>query len=212
MNDKRPAARPFQELQVGAKLKAIRRAKALSLADLSRMTRISEATLSRVENEQTPVSAHNLYILGQALGVDITAFFGDAASPIRNGVRSISRGAAAAPVETARYLSEVLCTDLANKKMHPAVNTVEKRSVSEVGGLASHPGEEFLYVLSGTLVLHTDFYAPVMLDQGDSIYFDGMMPHAYIAGGDGPARILVVTTVDASPPARSGRNTKEAKT
>lgn len=199
MSEKRAIARPFQELEVGAKLKAFRRAKALSLADLSKMTSISEATLSRVENEQTPVSAHNLYILSQALGVDITAFFGDAASPIRNGVRSITRAADGAPVETARYVSEVLCTDLANKKMHPAVNIVDKRSVAEVGGLASHPGEEFLYVLSGRLVLHTDFYAPLLLEAGDSIYFDGMMPHAYLAGGDGPARILVITTVDAGP-------------
>jgi transcriptional regulator with XRE-family HTH domain len=186
----------FEDLQVGAKLKAFRRAKSLSLSDLSKLTMVSEATLSRVENEQTPVSAHNLYILSQALGVDITSFFADSASPIRNGVRSISRRSEQTPVETARYLSSVLCTDLANKKMHPAVNIVEKKSVAEVGGLASHPGEEFLYVLSGKLVLHTDFYAPLLLEEGDSIYFDGMMAHAYIAGGDEPAQFLVATTVD----------------
>ena len=186
----------FEDLHVGAKLKAFRRAKSLSLSELSKLTNVSEATLSRVENEQTPVSAHNLYLLSQALGVDITAFFEDSAHPIRNGVRSITRRADQAPVETARYLSDVLCTDLANKKMHPAVNIVEKRSVAEVGGLASHPGEEFLYVLSGKLVLHTDFYAPLLLEEGDSIYFDGTMAHAYVCGGDEPARILVVTTVD----------------
>ncbi len=203
MTQKQIRASAFEDLQVGAKLKGFRRAKSLSLSELSKLTGVSEATLSRVENEQTPVSAHNLYILSQALGVDITAFFGDQASPIRNGVRSISRKADRVPVETARYLSNVLCTDLANKKMHPAVNVVEKRSVAEAGGLASHPGEEFLYVLSGKLVLHTDFYAPLLLEEGDSIYFDGMMAHAYIAGGDEPARILVVITVDAkfSPPA-----------
>ncbi len=203
MTEKPIETRRFKELEVGTKLKAFRRAMALSLADLSKRTGISEATLSRVENEQTPVSAHNLYILSQALAVDITAFFEDAASPIRSGVRSVSRHADEAQVETARYLSQVLCTDLANKKMHPAVNIVDKRSVAEVGGLASHPGEEFLYVLDGQLVLHTDFYAPLLLEAGDSIYFDGMMPHAYIAGGDGPARILVVTTVDAKPQAQT---------
>lgn len=189
-------ARIFQDLHIGAKLKTFRRAKALSLSDLSKRTNISEATLSRVENEQTPVSAHNLYILSQVLGVDITAFMGESANPIRNGVRSISRKSDQSPVETARYLTDVLCTDLANKKMHPAVNIVEKRSVAEVGGLASHPGEEFLYVLSGELVLHTDFYAPLLLEEGDSIYFDGTMAHAYICGGNEPARILVVNTVD----------------
>lgn len=199
MNEKRKTAPEFRELQVGAKLKAFRRAKSLSLADLAKLTNVSEATLSRVENDQTPVSAHNLYNLSQVLGVDITAFFEEQAHPIRNGVRSITRKSDPQPVETSRYLSDVLCTDLANKKMHPAVNTVDKRSLEEVGGLASHPGEEFLYVLSGKLVLHTDFYAPLLLEEGDSIYFDGMMAHAYIAAGDGPARILVVNTLDTKP-------------
>ena len=188
--------RDFDDLKVGDKLKGFRRAKSLSLSDLSKMTGVSEATLSRVENEQTPVSAHNLYVLSQALDVDITSFFADLSNPIRTGVRSISRRSDAPSVETARYLSSVLCTDLANKKMHPAVNLVEKMSVEEVGGLASHPGEEFLHVLSGTMILHSEFYAPLRLDEGDSIYFDGMMPHAYIAGDSGPARILVITTVD----------------
>ena len=204
MKQRRKTVPEFKELQVGAKLKTFRRGKSLSLADLSKLTNVSEATLSRVENDQTPVSAHNIYILSQALGVDITAFFDEAASPIRNGVRSISRRSEEAPVETARYLSDVLCTDLANKKMHPALNIVEKRSVAKVGGLASHTGEEFLYVLSGKLALHTDFYAPLLLEEGDSIYFDGMMAHAYIAAGDGPARILVVNTLDAKP-ARVGQ-------
>jgi len=200
MNRQQSKVPVFEDLKIGAKLKAFRRAKSLSLSDLSKMTGVSEATLSRVENEQVPVSAHNLYVLSQVLGVDITAFFEDQASPIRNGVRSISRKGEQAPVETARYLSDVLCTDLANKKMHPAVNIVEKTSLAEVGGLASHPGEEFLHVLSGALVLHTDFYAPLLLEQGDSIYFDGTMAHAYLRAGDEPARILVVITVDARPP------------
>ncbi len=80
--------------------------------------------------------------------------------------------------------------------MHPAVNLVSKRSLEEAGGLASHAGEEFLYVLEGQLVFYTDFYSPTLLNKGDSIYFDGSMGHAYVAGGDGPAKILVVTNID----------------
>lgn len=192
-----PSRKPnFEDLKVGAQVKAFRKAKKYSLSELARITSISEATLSRVENEQTPVSAHNLYILSQALDVDITAFFEAAAQPMRTGVRSISRAGEQPPIETARYVAEVLSTDLANKKMHPAVNTVTKKSLEEAGGLASHAGEEFLYVLEGQLILYTDFYSPTLLNKGDSIYFDGSMAHAYVAGGDGPAKILVVTNID----------------
>ena len=189
-----PPAR--KDLDIGARLKAFRTAKGYSLSELARLTNMSEATLSRVENEQTLVSAHNLYALSHALDVDITAFFESETHPIRSGVRSIARRGEGIPIDTARYSASVLCTDLSNKKMHPAVNRIAVRSVDEAGGLSSHPGEEFLYVISGQLVLHSEFYAPLLLEAGDSLYFDGTMGHAYVNGGEEPAEILVLTTTD----------------
>ncbi len=183
-------------LNIGARLKAFRTSKGFSLADLARLTDMSEATLSRVENEQTLVSAHNLYVLSRVLGVDITAFFEIETLPIRGGVRAIARRGEGIPVETARYSATVLCTELSNKKMHPAVNRISVRTLEEAGGLSNHPGEEFLYVIAGKLVLHTEFYAPLLLEQGDSLYFDGMMGHAYLNGGEEDAEILVITTTD----------------
>jgi transcriptional regulator with XRE-family HTH domain len=183
-------------LSIGQRIKTFRKAKGLSLADLAGLTDISEATLSRVENAQTPISAHNLYILARVLGVDVTAFFADAASPIRSGVRSIARKGEGLAMEAERYSARVLCTDLSNKRMHPAINTVRVATLEEAGGLSSHPGEEFLYVIAGELALHSEFYAPLLLEEGDAIYFDGAMGHAYVNAGDAPARILVLTTTD----------------
>lgn len=182
--------------RIGDKVKEFRRAKGWSLADLSARTGISDATLSRIENDQTLVSAHNLYVLSQIFGVDITAFFETAPSPIRSGVRSITRAGEGIQLETARYNAQVLCTDLSNKKMHPALNAISVASLEEAGGLVGHAGEEFLFVLSGKLVLHTEYYAPLLLEAGDSIYFDGAMGHAYVNGGEEPAMILVVASTD----------------
>lgn len=44
--------------------------------------------------------------------------------------------------------------------------------------------EEFIYVLSGKVVVHTEFYDPVTLDQGQAIYIDSNMGHAYLAATD----------------------------
>lgn len=190
------ADKKFGALKIGARVKALRKARGLSLNDLSRMTDMSEATLSRVENEQTPIGAHNLYALSQVLGADMTAFFVKDAEPIGSGVRAITRRNGGLAVETSRYAAQVLCTDLSNKKMHPAINLVSVRSLEEAGGFNRHSGEEFLLVLDGTLVLHTRYYAPLMMEAGDSVYFDGTMDHAYVNGGNAPARILVVITTD----------------
>ena len=181
---------------IGARLKKFRKERGHSLTTLGDLTGISEATLSRVENGQTLVSAHNLYALSKALNVDITALYEDSASPLRSGIRSISRSAAGHTIATQKFTSTVFGSDLANKKMHPALNEITACDLEEAGGLSSHDGEEFLFVVSGKLVLHSQHYAPLLLEAGDSIYFDGSMPHAYLSADKTPAHILVVTSID----------------
>jgi hypothetical protein len=45
----------------------------------------------------------------------------------------------------------------------------------------SHAGEEYIHVLEGTIVVHTEFYDPVKLKTGEAIYIDSNMGHAYVA-------------------------------
>ena len=183
-------------LAIGPRIKALRKTRGLSLAGLAKSTGVSEATLSRVENEQTLVSAHHLYQLSRALGADITAFFDEASPPLSTGIRSICRKGEGVALSTARYEALVLCTDLAAKRMHPAINTVTITDLSEAGGYSRHDGEEFVFVLAGKLSLTTEFYEPVLLEEGDSVYFDSHMGHAYLSGDGRPARILVIATTE----------------
>ena len=191
--------RPEPALALGARIKALRKERGLTLADLVKSTGVSEATLSRVENDQTLVSAHHLYQLAKSLGVDITAFFEEDTKPIAHGVRSICRKGEGLPLSTMRYEAEVLCTDIANKKMHPAINIATTSSIEEAGGLSRHEGEEYLYVLAGNLSFISEFYEPLLLAAGDSLYFDSNMGHAYLSADGAPVTILVVATTE--PPA-----------
>jgi len=184
------------DTRIGLRLKAMRKAKGFSLLDLSRASGMSESTLSRVENGQSLISAHHLYQLSRTLGIDITAFFEQEARPIANGIRSITRGGEGVALETARYRAQVLCTDLANKKMHPAINTVTITTLAAAGGFSRHDGDEFLHVLEGELSFLSEFYEPLALRPGDSIYFDSNMGHAYLSADGEPVRILVVATTE----------------
>jgi len=46
--------------------------------------------------------------------------------------------------------------------------------------------------LEGAMELHSDLYAPLLLSQGDSVYFDSGMAHGYARVSDGPCRVLAV--------------------
>lgn len=197
---------------IGPTLKHLRKQRGYSLAQLADAAGLSEATLSRIENGRTLVSAPHLYQLAQILDADISSFFVSDARPMGSGIRSVARAGGTEPVTTDRFTTTVLCADLSQKTMHPFLNEISARSLEDAGGLKAHRGEEFLHVLAGTIVLHSEFYAPLALAAGDSLYFDAAMPHAYLNTGPEPARILIVTTF--GPPDRpsSPQSAKQEKT
>src|SRR3546814_11119147 len=76
--------------------------------------------------------------------------------------------------------SDLLCTDLRQKRMIPILTRIRAHSASEFGELVHHQGEEFIYVLEGRIEVHSEFYDPVTLDVGQGIYIDSSMGHAYV--------------------------------
>lgn len=180
---------------IGPRIRTLRLVRGLTMADLAARTGVSEATLSRIETGLSQVSAPHLYGLAAHLGVDIASFFVDATQP---GSRAVTRAAAGSGFDSPRLSARLLAADLRHKSMHPFLNTVSGTELDQVGGLISHAGEEFLYVLSGHLVLHSASYASLTLAPGDSLYFDARDPHAYLALNE-PATFLVVSSAPLNP-------------
>ena len=187
------------EPRIGLQIKRLRSTQSVTLAELAEAAGLSEATLSRIENGHSEISAHNLYKVAARLGSDVTAFFASDAAPLNIGVRSLSRRGTAPRFETPSFVAEVLCPDVSPKAMQPFVNTVTAQTLEQAGGCQPHAGEEFLHVLEGRLILHSTLYAPLLMEPGDSLYFSGTMPHAYVCAEGVPTRILVVTTEPSTP-------------
>tara|TARA_B110000091_G_scaffold21083_1_gene19831 strand:+ start:426 stop:1034 length:609 start_codon:yes stop_codon:yes gene_type:complete len=177
---------------LGGRIATLRKIRGLNLKEVAKVCGFSQATLSRIETGQTDISAHHLFLLTSLLEVDISDFFRNDAEPLSKGIRSITRAGDAEERLMSRYMSEILNSDLSRKNMHPAINHITAKSLDEVDGLWAHKGEEFLYVLSGKIVIHTELYAPTVLNTGDSMYFEGSMKHAYLKLGAAVAKILVI--------------------
>jgi hypothetical protein len=97
------------------------------------------------------------------------------------GRRSIGLVEEAVRVNTPNYDYYYLCPDLRRKRMIPVVVRIRAKSPEEFGDLVHHSGEEFIYVMEGRVEIHTEFYSPVTLEVGQSIYLDSNMGHGYIA-------------------------------
>jgi hypothetical protein len=66
--------------------------------------------------------------------------------------------------------------------MVPILTRIRAKSAEEFGALVHHSGEEYIYVLKGVIKVLTEFYDPVVLSVGESIYIDSNMGHAYVTG------------------------------
>ena len=83
-------------------------------------------------------------------------------------------------VNTKNYDYYYICPELRRKRMIPILARIRAKSAAEFGALVHHSGEEYIYVLEGGIKVLTEFYDPVALGVGESIYIDSKMGHAYV--------------------------------
>ncbi|MGP2491992.1 helix-turn-helix domain-containing protein [Mesorhizobium sp. PUT5] len=168
-----------------------------TLADVAAKTGISKSTLSKIENDLISPSYQSILQLCAGLGIEISDLVSNSTEKgddMRRltGRRSISYGASGLTMSDDNFTYTYLCTDIAHKRIIPMMIEVRANSLSQIGGLWNHVGEEYLHVLEGSIELRTEFYEPTLLKAGDSAYFDSTMGHAYLAVGDKPAKLLVM--------------------
>ena len=171
---------------LGRILRELRSHRGWTLKEMSERSGIPVSTLSKVEHDRLTLTYDKLLQLSQKLHIRISELFAES-EPAEEGVtarRSIGRSEDAIRVTTPNYDYYYLCTELRRKRMIPIITRIRAKSLSEFGDLVRHSGEDYIHVLEGTSIVHTEFYDPVTLKAGESIYIDSNMGHAYIAADD----------------------------
>ena len=177
------------------KLRALRKSRNLSLSELAEQTGLTKGYLSRIENSSNPPPISTLGKIATALGADITDLFPKIVEPAHNHELVISRnlqGTASDGLGTSYgYYYENLALEKKGKNMEPFIVTVGFDHPVNIQTDFCHQGEEFLYVLEGTMEFFFKGQSYV-LEQGDSVYFDADVPHSGKSVGDKEAKLLIV--------------------
>lgn len=184
--------------KLGPMVRKLRKSRHWTLSELAKRSGLSVSTISKAERDQQALSYDKLLQLAQGLQVDIATLLDGDVSAVETAPatsrRSISRVDDGSVVDTKNYTYVYLCTDLLKKKFVPIVAEIRARSLEEFGPLVRHAGEEFSYVLEGSVEVHTEHYVPTVLKTGESMFIDSRMGHAYVARGPGPCRVLSICT------------------
>jgi transcriptional regulator with XRE-family HTH domain len=185
-----------QRKSLGSVIRRIRFERDWTLAQMSAATGIPLSTLARIERDQGSLTYDKLLELSERLEISLLELFSMPEvprAPGATGRRSISSDANTVTVSSRNYDDNYLCSDLRTKVMTPIIVDVKAGSLEEFGPLTVHEGEEFIYVISGSIVVHTAFYEPTQIDAGRAHYLDSQMGHAYVrAKGCESAQILTI--------------------
>lgn len=178
---------------IGRTLAELRQSRGWTLKNLSEATGVSVPVLSKIENNQTGISFETAMKIMGSLSLSLDELTGaKSAPPPVSGRRAVNPAGTALKIPSIARSYELFATELRQKRMVPMITTVDVRSVEEWGPLSRHEGEEWMYVLSGSIAFHTDLYAPLIMKTGDSLYIDSGMGHAMVTLEDTPARVLSV--------------------
>jgi transcriptional regulator with XRE-family HTH domain len=184
----------LRRLQIGEKIRDLRKKAGLVLQDISNLTGLSKPLLSQIEKGAVSPPIATLLKISKALNVNISFFFqdGDPHEKVVLVRRDESKGIDSRHFgrEESGYYYEALAYKKSRKNMEPFL--VEfKRKKAEKLSYYSHDGEEFIYLLEGTLEFRTENQQYVLYP-GDSLYFESSIPHAYRALERKNARAITV--------------------
>lgn len=165
----------------------------MSLRELAQHSGISASQLSKIESGKARLTVDTALKIAGVLQVPAAVFLSEPPQrPVAR--RSVTRKSQGIKHGTPGMSQEVLCAEFKEKHQLFWKVKVTAKSFEENGGWHQHPGQEFLYVLSGILQLHSQYYDPIVLKAGDSILFDADQPHAYVSI-DGPAELLMMNSL-----------------
>lgn len=184
----KPAEQSSSEL--GRRVKAARLQHEYTLEVASRLCGVSRSTLSKIENGMMSPTFDVLQKIVHGLKIDLGELFGSSPKPNAGGRRALTRKGSGQMYSAGCYRMELLATDLSQKAMHPFRIRITAHSLDEFTEWGRHEGEEFLYVLSGSVCLYSELYAPTHLEAGDSIYFDSRTGHAAVSTSEEDAEVL----------------------
>jgi quercetin dioxygenase-like cupin family protein/DNA-binding Xre family transcriptional regulator len=188
-SDKAAVAEEPMPTGIGARLRALRASRGLSLAQVAEGTDISKSFLSLVEAGRSDITIGRLMRIVEFFGITVNELLAQDAGGQVTVTRAESRRVLSSPSEG---IDDLLLIPDAQRAMMPFI------AVFSPGGSnsehATHEGEEFGYVIEGEFILDIKGQEPIVLRPGDSVYFPASHPHAYRNASDGESRLLCVVT------------------
>jgi transcriptional regulator with XRE-family HTH domain len=184
----------MSEYNIGVKLKKLRLAKKLTLQSVADEIGFSPALISQIENNNVSPPIATLSRLAKFLGVRMSTLFAESDNEPRfEVIRKDDRKAVSKVISRGGsrhgYCYESFSFRMQNRKISPFLITLSGRTTDD--NTYSDEGESFVYVVKGKFELQLDNRL-LVLEEGDSVYFDASLEHRFHSMDGSEVTILEV--------------------
>ncbi|EJW96552.1 XRE family transcriptional regulator [gut metagenome] len=180
---------------VGEKIKSLRENQGISVEQLAERSGLAMEQIDRIENNIDLPSLAPLIKIARVLGVRLGTFLDDQeeTGPVvcRKNEATDSISFSNNAIQSRKHMEyHSLSRSKADRHMEPFIIDVAPTEENTFV-LSSHEGEEFIMVMNGTMEISYGKNT-YLLEEGDSIYYDSIVPHHVHAYQGQAAKILAV--------------------
>lgn len=177
----------LQVQQIASRVRELREILDIPVEKIAGDIGVTKEIYESYESAETDIPIGKLYLIADVLDVDPTVLL------IGDGPRmtdfTVVRGGRGIEIERfPGYSFSSLAYNYVGREMEPMVVTLLPDANAD---LVTHKGQEFNFVLEGS-VLVTVGKNKIILNTGDSIYFNPEIPHGQRAVGEKQAKFLTI--------------------
>ena len=177
--------------EIAERLRGLRDLLEIRAEEIASVCHVSEEEYLGYESGEKDIPISALQTISKEYKVELTALlFGN--EPNMKAFFLTRSGQGTAMERTRAYKYQALAAGFVGRKADPFIVTVEPAPENMPMHLNSHSGHEFNYVLEGKLLLSIGGHE-LVLNEGDSLYFDSTLPHGMKAMNGKPVKFLAIT-------------------
>jgi transcriptional regulator with XRE-family HTH domain len=176
--------------QIAERIKEIREISGISSETLAVKLGVSTDVYLNYESGDTDIPVGIVFKICELFNIELSVMLGGDNPKLRiYGV--VRKGKGLKLERRKQYKYESLAYNFIHKEAEPFMVTVDPRPENSLLEFNSHPGQEFNYVIKGTMMTIIDGHE-IILNEGDSVYFDSGYKHAMRALNNEEVKFLAI--------------------
>ncbi len=176
--------------QIAERLKGLREVLDIRPEEMADVCEITTEKYLELESGTADISVSTLHRISHKYGIELTTLmFGD--EPKMNAYFITRKDKGISVERTKAYKYQSLAAGFSKRKADPFMVTVHPKPENEPVHLNSHSGQEYNFVIKGRMQIRIND-KDLILEEGDSIYFNSALPHGMKAMDGGEVQFLAI--------------------